>query len=266
MRDGKRLFRRGAALCCGGMLVCGGLFLRQWREYRVGEQAYQDLTERVVQQKPVSEQTVPFQQTAPVRPHVSARGEDLPQVDFEALEVINPDVVGWLYSSGTGISYPVAQGEDNTYYLNHLFDGTPNSAGCLFLDSRCQGLEGRNSVIYGHYMNNGTLFASLKEYQDQAYYDAHPRLYLLTPEGTLTIALFSAYVAGPEGEAWQLDFSASEDYGAWLERIRAQSCFESELIPQVTDRVITLSTCNYTFPNARFVCHGLVCEGRGSQP
>ena len=267
MRDGtvkgsRLLYRAGVALCAAGVLVWGGLTLRQWGEYRAGERAYAALADAVVRipanPSPHMGQAAPDPQAS--APAGEGQGEEIPpiQVDMQALRAVNPQAVGWLYSPDTVISYPVAQGEDNTYYLKHLFDGTPNSAGCLFLDSRCQGLEGRNSVIYGHYMNNGTLFASLKEYQDQAYYDAHPRLYLFTPQEVLIIELFSAYIAGPEDGAWRLDFSSPEDYGGWLAQLQARSCFESAVVPQTSDRVITLSTCNYTFPNARFVCHGLV--------
>ena len=242
------LYWSGLFVCAGGLLLCSGLFLRQWMEYRAGEQAYQALTDSVVTQP------------SSLQPERSEYSEPVPDIDFEALERINLEVVGWLYLPDTAISYPVAQGENNTYYLKHLFDGTPNSAGSLFLDSRCHGFEGKNSVIYGHYMKNGTLFASLSEYQDQEYYEAHPNVYLITPEGVLTVQLFSAYIAGAEDDAWQLDFDTEEEYGIWLEGLQDRSCFVCGIAPTTSDRVVTLSTCNYTFENARFVCHGRILE------
>lgn len=256
MRMRRTIYWFSLLFCTGGILVCGGLFLRQRWEYRAGAEAYHALTEAVT--------AVPPAGTDPADPEdpkqTPEQTEAIPQVDFAALQQINPEVVGWLYAPDTVISYPVVQGSDNSYYLDHLFDGTRNSAGCLFVDSGCQGLDGKNSVIYGHHMKNGTLFASLENYQDQDYYDAHPRLFLITPEQTLTIELFSAYVTGAEGEAWQLTFSSREAYGRWLERIQERSCFASDVIPQDTDRVLTLSTCDYAFQGARFVCHGLARE------
>lgn len=249
MKWKRRLWRAGAVLCAAGMLLCGGICLHQWGEYRAGETAYDTLSSAVVSPPP-EEQTAPG----------PAQEVTLPQVDFGALAAVNPSVVGWLYGPDTVLSYPVAQGEDNRYYLTHLFDGTENSAGSLFLDSRCPGLTGRNSVIYGHYMKNGTLFACLQEYQAQDYYEAHPNLYLLTPEGTVTIQLFSAYVTGAEGDAWQLTFPDREAYGTWLAGLQERSCFASAVTPTTADRVITLSTCDYSFSGARFVCHGLVRE------
>lgn len=230
--------------------MCGGMFLRQWREYRTAEKNHQDLMEKVL--------------TEPSSPSESPGAdpvEKIPHIDFEALEEINPQIVGWLYLPDTIISYPVVQGEDNSYYLKHLLDGTENSSGCPFLDSRCNGLQGKNSVIYGHYMKNDTLFAPLKEYQNQEYYEAHPTIFLIRPEETLRIQLFSAYITGTENEdPWQLNFSSDEEYGAWLEKLQERSSFETDVIPTVADQVITLSTCNYTFQNARFVCHGRVVK------
>ena len=257
MKKRRGLYWASILLCSAGLLLSGGMFLRQWAEYRAGETAYRALTEAVV--------TLPEApaggEAAPAEPEDSALEVpemSLPQVDFAALADINPDVIGWLYGLDTVLSYPVVQGEDNDYYLTHLFDGTENRAGCLFLDSRCQGLAGQNSVIYGHYMKNGTQFTSLANYKDQAYYDAHPTLFLLTPEGTCAVELFSAYVTATDGDAWQLTFSSEEEYGTWLEEIQRRSCFDCPVVPSTSDQIITLSTCDYTFSNARFVCHGLV--------
>lgn len=63
---------------------------------------------------------------------------------------MNPDVTAWLYGPDTGISYPVVQGTDNDYYLDHLLDGTANSAGCLLWTHHAGRFSGRNTVIYGH--------------------------------------------------------------------------------------------------------------------
>lgn len=247
MKHRKRLYRFSILFCTIGAIFSAGMFMFQWREYRMGEKAYERLQENVLlgqqQDIPSSEEEMQIL---------------LPQVDFHELTGINPDVKGWLYCLDTPISYPICQGQDNLYYLNHLLDGTQNSAGCLFLDSACEGFMERNSVIYGHHMKNGTMFASLTKYEDQGYYDAHPDLFLLTPDGTYRIRLFSAYVAGMEDNSWQMDFASEADYEAWMAEIQARSCFKSQGLPEITDRVVTLSTCDYTFKNARFVCHGWI--------
>lgn len=254
MRRERSLYGIAAALCATGVLVCGGLFLYQWKEYNVSEKAY-----RILQQTAVGSSLGSLDEERENQSD-EIQAAYVPQVDFEALKQINPDVVGWLYGPDTAISYPVVQGEDNSYYLKHLFDGTPNSAGCLFLDSRCEALNGKHSVIYGHYMKNGTLFASLEEYQSQEYYEAHPYFFLITPEKTFFIQLFSAYLTEAAGDAWQLSFPSEQACADWLESLRERSSFISDVVPNAGDKVITLSTCSYAFQNARFVCHGLVRE------
>ena len=83
---------------------------------------------------------------------------EIPQVDFAALDDVN----------GTVLNYPVVQGNDNSYYLSHLFDGSDNAGGCLFLDSRNNSdFTDDNTIIYGHNMKNGTMFASINQYQEQ---------------------------------------------------------------------------------------------------
>ena len=140
MKKQRTIYWISLLLCTGGILVSGGLFLRQWQEYRTGEEAYHALTEAMTAVPPAAADPADPEQT-------SEQTEVIPQVDFAALRQLNPDVVGWLYAPDTVISYPVVQGSDNTYYLDHLFDGTRNSAGCLFLDSGCRGLE---AVSYTH--------------------------------------------------------------------------------------------------------------------
>ncbi|MCM1187946.1 MAG: class B sortase [bacterium] len=184
-----------------------------------------------------------------------------PEVDFTVLQEINPDLVGWIYIEGTEISYPVMQGEDNIYYLDHLFTGEKNKAGCIFLDSRNQAdFSDRNSIVYGHYLKNGTMFTGISQYKKQEYYDAHSIILFLTPEGNFEIEVFAGYVAGMEDEAWEIAFLSDSDYRAWLSEVRGRSCFSSSIVPAVTDRVLTLSTCSYESDNARFVFLGRFVE------
>jgi len=115
-----------------------------------------------------------------------------------------------------------------------------------------------NTVIYGHRMKNGTMFAALGNYQEQVYYDAHPVFLLVTPEGRYVVELFSGYVADTAESAWMLDFSDEQAYLAWLEEVGEKSAFSSKVSPRAEDRVVTLSTCSYEFENARFVLHGVL--------
>ena len=140
------------------LLGTGGCQLFQyWEESHQSNQVYSGLEEYV--RRP---------DTTPDTDFYSPPSQDdeeapilIPDIDFASLQEINPDIVGWLYCEDTPIHYPVVQGEDNSYYLKHLFDGTYNANGCLFLDSRVKNdFSEAYSIIYGHHMKkrNHVLF------------------------------------------------------------------------------------------------------------
>jgi sortase B len=179
-------------------------------------------------------------------------------VDFEGLARINSDVVGWVYIEGTSISYPIVQGSDNKFYLNHLFDGSYNTAGCIFLDAETSpDFTEPNSIIYGHNMKDRAMFAALMSYKDQSFFDAHPVVLLLTPEYNYRIRLFSGYVAAGSESAWKRKFP-DDSFSLWLQEIGEKSCFRSPLLPEPDSRIVTLSTCTYEYDRARFVLHGYI--------
>ena len=244
--------------CCLFVLLCvfvysGYQLIRYWSENTQSTSAYQDLTHYIE----IPEASDTPESAAPSEAEDATPDIRWPQVDFAALKQINPDIVGWLYCEGTEINYPVVQGEDNSYYLNHLFDGTGNPSGCLFLDCSIAGdFSAPHSIIYGHNMKNGLMFAQLEQYKEQAYYEAHPQMLLLTPEQNYTITLFSGYTASSSADAWTLHFADQTAWSDWLQRAVDQSVFQSAYQPSDTDTIITLSTCSYDFDEARFVLLG----------
>lgn len=183
-----------------------------------------------------------------------------PLVNFAQLSKINPDIVGWIIIDGTNINYPVVQGTDNDYYLKHLFDGTANDSGCIFLDYRCSpDFSDRHSIIYGHHMNNKTMFSGLMNYKKQVFYDQHSVALLVTPTAYYKIQFFSGYVSDNWSNAWDLYLDDS-DYSVWLNEILEKSCFDTSCVPTLNDNIITLSTCTNEFSNAKFLLHGYISE------
>ena len=181
-----------------------------------------------------------------------------PQIDFESLSAINPDVIGWIIIEDTNINYPVVQGEDNDFYLTHQFDKTKNRAGCLFLDiENDPDFANQNQIIYGHYTKDKSMFYQLRGYKQQDFYDAHPTGWLITPSGGYRLHFFSGYVSSVEGDGWQTEFS-DESYAKWLAARKSKSLFKSDVNPTEEDAVLTLSTCSYEFDNARFVLHAVI--------
>ncbi len=184
-----------------------------------------------------------------------------PQVDFASLRTKNDDVVGWIYGPGTMINYPVVQGEDNLYYLTHMFDGKENKCGSIFMDSlNEEDCSNSNSILHGHHMRNGSMFASLTKYSSQSYYDTHPVLWFVTPEKSYQIELFTGFVTDVDSDAWQIEFATKEEYQTWLDKMVGNGVFESEVKPSSEDRIMTLATCSYEFDDARFVVMGILRE------
>ena len=184
-----------------------------------------------------------------------------PQVDFESLRKLNGNVVGWIYGPGTKINYPVVQGEDNDYYLNHMFDGKENKCGSIFMDSLNEAdFSNTNSIIHGHHMRNGSMFADLTGYSSQDYYDTHPILWLTTPDKSYKVELFAGFVTDPDSDVWQIEFAGREEYRSWLDRMMERSAFQSDVKPGEDDRILTLATCSYEHSDARFVALGILRE------
>lgn len=182
------------------------------------------------------------------------------EVDFEALKKTNKDIIGWLYSEGTPINLPVMQSADNEYYLRRMFDGTGNSAGTLFADYRnAKDFSDSNTIIYGHNMKNKEMFGTLPDYKEQAYFDEHPVLWLLTPDGDYKVVLVAGYVTPTSSEVYSVDQSEEGTLAAIRQAIE-YSTFKTEVEIAKGDRFLTLSTCSYEYEDARYVLIGRLEE------
>lgn len=182
-------------------------------------------------------------------------------VDFEALSAINPDIVGWVYIGDTVIDYPIVQTSDNETYLSKTFYGETNSSGAIFMDMyNSPDFSDKNTLIYGHHMKNGSMFAELSSYQEQAFYDEHPIVMIYTPDGVYTCEIFSAYVTEADSQTYTFEFSDQESFGSYLKYVTSNSQVATDVTVQSTDRIITLSTCAYNFDEARMVVHAVISD------
>ena len=168
-----------------------------------------------------------------------------------------PDALGWLYIPDTVISYPVLQSDDNFYYLDHAYDGTPLKAGSVFLDYRCEG-RFRNpiNIVYAHNMKNGSMFAQITRFKNDSFFESHKYGWLATPETVYRIDFFSLAVADWHDSLYEGDTSISE----WIPHIYDKSAVSREMSYSNDDRFISLSTCSYEFENARNILTGKLVE------
>lgn len=225
-------------------------------EYEESAEAYDNLAQHVSFStiEPIKSTNAPDSYNLP---NEEAAPSAWPSVDFKALARINPDVVAWIICEDTRINYPVVQGDDNAYYLRHLFDGKNNGAGSLFVDTNNEpGFVDLNTVIYGHNMKDKSMFATILEYKNQEFFNQHPTMILLTPDGNYIIELFSGYVANVEDKCWKLWFSSNIEFEQWITDTKLRSSFKSSVEAGISDRFITLSTCSNEFDNARYVVVG----------
>lgn len=180
-------------------------------------------------------------------------------VDFAELTAKAPDTVAWLYSPDTAINYPVLQGPDNFYYLHKYIDGSYNSGGSLYIDCDCRSdFSSRNTIIYGHNMNDGSMLHSLTYYKDQSFYDEHPSMYLNTPAGNYRIDIFSAFVTDPEAHPYKIVFEDDIRFEEYLQQMISYSDFRSRVKPDCNSRIVTMSTCTYEYDDARYVVLGIL--------
>lgn len=186
----------------------------------------------------------------------------LKDMDFSALRQQNPDVLGWILIPGTRVSYPVVQGTDNSYYLDHTWRGGKNSVGAIFMECRNSGdLSDFNTIIYGHRMNNRSMFGTLSQYKSRSYWQAHPYVYLTDDSGTHRYEIFAAGEVSVDSDVYRLGLRSDSSRQSFLDSCLALSALNTGVTPHTYDKVLTLSTCTGNGHATRWVVQA-VCPGQ----
>ena len=177
------------------------------------------------------------------------------QVDWDALRAINPDVVGWILIPGTIVNYPIVSTTDNNYYLEHLFDGSVSKAGAVFLDCEARpDFAGRNSLIYGHNLIDGSMFASVTKYVDQEYFDEHHEVLLATPTRNYRLRPVCSLVwDGSDGSIRETYFESDEEFHSFVQSLLDRAVVTGDYAAEDVDQMICLVTCSYQTDNSRTV-------------
>ena len=187
--------------------------------------------------------------------------EELPlEVDFEQLKKQNDDIIAWIYSEDTPLNYPIVQADDNSYYLRRLTNGIYNIAGSLFADFRNSfDFSDLNTIVYGHNMNNGSMFGFILNYKKQEYFEGHKFAYIFTPDKNFKVEFVAGLTVKSTDEIYRLPM-LSEDRETIINRTIEKSDFISDRKIFGSDRFVTLSTCSYSFKDARYVLIGVIEE------
>ena len=166
-------------------------------------------------------------------------------VNWEELDIVNPDIVGWIYVDGlTTINYPVCQSSDNDFYLHRTFRQQPLYAGSIFEDYHNNSdFADPNTIVYGHNMRNGSMFGTLKNLKSQEAYDANPYFWILTPEGNYRYHIFSIFTTEVDSDVYMLYGTGSEEFLKWEKKMQALSEVKNDVPLSKRDNTVVLSTC-----------------------
>lgn len=235
---------RGVLLVLVGVMVFSGVKVATiYSGYSAGTKVYDEVAESAISKSTDSE-------------------SDRLVIDWEALLAQNDDVVGWIRCPGTVINYPIVQGEDNEYYLEFLINGDWNAKGTPFVDIACPSpFKDYLTVVYGHRMRDGSMFASLLNYFSEAtYYEQFPKLEIYTPDGDYDMEI----VSGAKVDSHDMSVYRFGEYGAdqnleYANMVMAANRivgYNGDAQLDGTERLVLLSTCTPQSDNMRFVIWG----------
>lgn len=225
-------------------LSSGFLVLMEHLARMRAEQEYEKLAEMVQTTEAKTEEQAQEETPEPEEEYQSP-------IDFAMLESMNSDTVGWIQVPDTPIDYPIVQGEDNDKYLHTDFEGKESVGGAIFLDFESDpDLKGRNNILYGHHMKNGSMFKALVNYKDQEYFESHPYFTIYTPEEEIRLRVIAAYYGDADPQARRTRFSTEEDFDEFVDKMTSKCPFRIELEGEI-DSLYSLITCSYEFDDAR---------------
>ena len=180
------------------------------------------------------------------------------EVDIISLKEDYPNIKAYIEVKGTNISYPIMQTNNNEYYLNHLPNDEKNKMGSIYLDYRNDNFKDDNTIIYGHNMNDGTMFSELENYKEQSYYEKHQTYTLYTQSDVLEIKIEAAYIADATKESLPINFSSIKEREKYLNKVIESNILENKVNLNNEDKLITLVTCADIYDTSRLVLIGKV--------
>ena len=166
----------------------------------------------------------------------------------------NPDIVAYLFIEGTGITNVVLQGPDNYFYLHHDMFGDPNVNGSLFVDFRnSPDFSDKNTIIYGHNMNNGTMFHNVRYYTNRYFLDNHPNVKVITDDTVFVYEVFSVFSTRVDFDYIQVFFEDDYEFEELLDEITRRDIHNLGIQVTTDDKMLILSTCTNVTQDTRYV-------------
>ena len=180
--------------------------------------------------------------------------------DYAAIYEENNHVVGWIKIEGTKVNYPVMQTpEEPNYYLKRNFNGKYSEHGCIYAREECDINEPSDNItLYCHNMLDGSMFAALLDYEDKATWEYNPLIFFDTLHEYHVYKIFAVFkttASIDEGFKYHnmIDALDEEDFNNFIATAKELSFYDTGITPEYGDKIICLSTCEYTLKNGRFV-------------
>ena len=243
----RKLMIAGAAFCAALFLSSGIMLFQEYHDQKQSAEAFEQVAALVIADS-APEQSKSKEAIGPELTAFEKYAEVFEQ---------NDDLIGWVSIPGTRIDYPVMQTKDNPdFYLKHAFDKSYSNYGVPYAAENCDADISDNMVLYGHHMNNGSMFSDLCKYED--FYKEHKTIYFDTLGGYGEYEVIAAFktVAYAESGFKYYHFVNAESEAAFDEYIakcKELSLYDTGVSAAYGDKLITLSTCEYSQTNGRMV-------------
>ncbi len=219
---------------------------------------YDDLAALVEQGQKEDGQEKPNPDDEPAETDASGEPSILPE--YREIYEMNPDMAGWIKIEGTKVNYPVMHTpHSKDFYLRRNFEKQKNTHGCIYAQEECDlNAPSDNITIYGHNMRNGTMFAALKNYIHKDFWEKHPLIQFDTLTEHHTYKIFAVFkTTASEGKGFRyhnfIDAKNQAHFVEFVSGCKNLSFYDTGITPQYGDKLICLSTCEYSQPNGRLV-------------
>lgn len=239
-------------LLLGG--VAGAMFYVQYSAAKESEDSFENLQSIVSGSDEIPDTTLVPETTTP------AETEEIKPTVFDKYRPLyeqNNDLVGWIRIEGTSIDYPVMQSPSNPdYYLKHSFEKKWSDYGVPYVDGACTVGVSNNLTIYGHNMKNGSMFHELVGYTSKAFYEEHPVIVFDTVDAPGKYQIIAAFRYNTNKETFfynEYCHMDATEFAEYVENCKSRSLYDTGFSAEYGDELITLSTCEYTYTNGRFV-------------
>lgn len=195
--------------------------------------------------------------TAPTVPTTPTEPQILPEQ--KPFYDINNDMVGWIYIPGTEVNYPVMQTPDNKdYYLKRTFYKQWSDWGAIYAREDCDiNAPSDNITLYGHHMADNSMFASLDYYKKQSFWQDHQTFSFDTLYERHTYQVFAVFktTGNVDGYPYHrfVNAASEEEFNQFVADIKAMAFYETGITAEYGDKLLCLSTCEYTLNNGRFI-------------